>query len=157
MDIIGKATIHPFLFYTAKASGLFAVLAMALSLAGYDLFIRTQVLYSAEAGIVLFIAGVFLSGVSLINLGSSTRMGLPLGKTTFKTKGLYRYSRNPMYLGLYLASLGAMLYFLHFIVIIATLTSILIHHFIILGEERYLESQYGKAYTEYRKKTRRYL
>jgi protein-S-isoprenylcysteine O-methyltransferase Ste14 len=157
MKIFGTSTIHPALFYPAKALGILLVFLMMLSLAGYSPLMPFPSDLSFYTGILFFISGMVMGGLSLLNLGSSTRMGLPEESTSLKTGGLYRYSRNPMYLGLNLAILGSMVYFLHLLVIAAGLFSIVTHHFIILREERFLEERFGVAYRSYRKRTARYL
>ncbi len=62
-----------------------------------------------------------------------------------------------MYVGLNCFTLAAMLFTLNAIVMALGLYSIVIHHFIILGEEKFLENRFGKAYMEYKIKVRRYV
>jgi protein-S-isoprenylcysteine O-methyltransferase Ste14 len=40
---------------------------------------------------------------------------------------------------------------------ILTIAGMIIHHRIILGEEKYLESKFGQEYAAYRNQTRRYI
>jgi len=107
--------------------------------------------------VAFVIAGLGLSVLSLINLGSSTRLGLPSEITTFKTNGLYKYSRNPMYVGFNFLTIASMLYVWHIIILFLGLYSIIIYHFIILGEERFMESRFGEEYINYKQKVRRYI
>ena len=48
-------------------------------------------------------------------------------------------------------------YFSWIIFLLPGLYSIIIYHFIILGEEKFLESRFGKDYIEYKQKVRRYI
>jgi len=71
--------------------------------------------------------------------------------------GLYRFSRNPMYLSYFLLFMGCALLthsvLLGGIVIIFQLSS----HWIILSEERWCIGKFGDAYRQYMKRVRRYI
>ncbi len=157
MDLIGKSTINPALFYTGKISGYLTWIILLLSVLGFpaiETYSSSLFKYTAYA---LSLVGLLLISVSLFNLGRSTRLGLPQDDTVFKTGGLYRFSRNPMYLGFDLLTLSAMLYTFNPGVISLGIYSIAIYHFIILGEEKFLSQRFGKVYEDYRQKTRRYI
>jgi protein-S-isoprenylcysteine O-methyltransferase Ste14 len=101
--------------------------------------------------------GFFFTILSLINLGKSTRLGLPNENTTFIEKGLYRFSRNPMYVGFNLFTISSVLINANLLVLIFSLYSTVIYHFIIKGEESFLEKRFGDVYIKYKNKVRRYL
>lgn len=109
------------------------------------------------ASYVTILAGILLSIISLANLGRNTRLGLPKEETELQNKGIYRISRNPMYVGFNLFTISAMLYTLNPYITMLGIYSIFIYHLIILGEERFLQERFGNAFSEYRKKTRRYI
>lgn len=78
--------------------------------------------------------------------------------TTLVTVGPYRYSRNPMYLGMLVVLLGLFL-------LLGTLTPVLVipvffwlieTHFV-QPEEKMLEIQFGDAYLDYKRQVRRWL
>ena len=155
LRIIGKTTINPILFYSGKISGYIIWAILILSL----ITTRNPIKPSPEAviaGIFICIGFVFVI-ISLINLGRSTRLGIPVENTEFKTSGLYKISRNPMYLGFNMLSLSAMLFVHSWIVIALGLYSIFIYHIIILAEEKYLENRFMGKYLEYKKVVRRYF
>ncbi|MEK6796896.1 MAG: isoprenylcysteine carboxylmethyltransferase family protein [Spirochaetota bacterium] len=157
MSIIGKTTINPVVFYTGKSCGYILWVVLLLDLLNINVLggLRYQPLVIASY-VLLGIGALFIM-VSLINLGASVRLGLPPEKTTFKSKGIYRLSRNPMYIGLHLLTLAAMLNTIHIVFILMGVYSIITYHFIILGEERFLKNRFGKKYIDYTKKVRRYL
>jgi len=62
-----------------------------------------------------------------------------------------------MYFGFDCFTLAAILYTLNIMVIIPGVYSMVIYHFIILGEEKFLENRFGNEYVEYKKKVKRYL
>jgi protein-S-isoprenylcysteine O-methyltransferase Ste14 len=108
-------------------------------------------------GGVMLAAGVLLFVAGLVNLGGSTRMGLPAERTALKTQGVYRFTRNPMYTGGYLLCLAAVLWTANAVILALALAAVVIHHRIVLAEERYLAAQFGEAYTQYAGRVRRYL
>ena len=157
MNIIGKTTIHPLLFYSGKISGYFTWIVLILSILNIHFIEGKGLIWNKYIAVAFVIAGLGLSVLSLINLGSSTRLGLPSEITTFKTNGLYKYSRNPMYVGFNFLTIASMLYVWHIIILFLGLYSIIIYHFIILGEERFMESRFGEEYIYYKQKVRRYI
>ncbi len=74
------------------------------------------------------------------------------------TTGIFRYVRNPMYLSLVLFQfgVGSALSFLH-INLMTLLTLLVLHFFVILREEKYLQREFGLEYETYLKNTRRWL
>jgi protein-S-isoprenylcysteine O-methyltransferase Ste14 len=157
MNIIGKTTIHPALFYSGKIIGYSCWIIMFYTLVNSAVNATfTLSIYQIVSLLILF-AGLLLSIVSIFNLGRSTRLGLPDENTAFKTGGLYKISRNPMYLGFNLLTVAVMLYNLSIVIVLLGLYSITIYHFIILGEERFMQNRFGDDYLRYKQKTRRYL
>jgi protein-S-isoprenylcysteine O-methyltransferase Ste14 len=74
------------------------------------------------------------------------------------TTGIYRFTRNPIYLGFVLMVIGVPLWFENLWG--AALTPILIAFFnalVIRHEEAYLEKKFGEAYTGYKSRVRRWL
>lgn len=115
---------------------------------------------------MLRLAGRIIAGMGLVILFWPVaqfllaRTGLvPFSKaTTLVTGGLYRVSRNPMYLGLafmlagsglILGSLGALLP--------VPLFMLIIQKRFIEGEERFLHDTFGDEYLVYRARVRRWL
>ncbi len=78
--------------------------------------------------------------------------------TSLITTGVYRYSRNPMYLGLVLGVLGlaVMTGSLTPLVVVPVLAYLLDRNFI-AAEERMLEERFGRAWLEYKKSVRRWI
>jgi protein-S-isoprenylcysteine O-methyltransferase Ste14 len=73
-------------------------------------------------------------------------------------RGLYRYSRNPMYVGVMLMLLGGCLFFLHNGLWLYTLAVfVLFNGFIRYFEEPRLMRDFGNDYAIYRRRVRRWL
>ena len=153
--IIGKTTINPLLFYSGKIFGYIAWVLLFISFV--SITDTSQINPRRWYAVIILCLGLFITIISLINLGKSIRLGIPQESTEFKTSGLYKISRNPMYLGFNILSLSAILFTINFIVFILGVYSIYVYHLIILGEEEFLESRFSEQYLEYKKNERRYL
>jgi len=157
MKIIGKETIQPFLFYSGKITGY--LLWILYIPAFFNLFNIKMIslTWLDYASYFTLLSGLLFIIFSLINLGKSTRLGLPDEKTVFVKKGLYRFSRNPMYVGFLLLTISSVLINANPFLLIFSIYSIMVYHFIIKGEEAFLEKRFGKDYISYKNKVRRYL
>ncbi len=78
--------------------------------------------------------------------------------STLVTNGIYRYSRNPMYVGLVLILLGWALYLSHFLAfVLLPVFMLYITRFQIQPEERMMERKFGKVYQSYLSRVRRWI
>ncbi len=157
MDFIGKPAINPIIFYSGKFLGYFTWIVLFLLIMNFDVIDCFKVLNNNYISYIFLAEGVFFVFFSLINLGRSTRFGLPTDKTVLKTNGLYQISRNPMYLGFDFLTISAMIYTLNFWVIIPGIYSMLVYHLIILSEEKFLKERFGLEYLTYSQYSRRYF
>lgn len=74
------------------------------------------------------------------------------------SSGPYYYTRNPLYISVLLFYLGFSFAFNSFWpIILIPLPVAFLYWRVILMEEAYLESEFGKEYVEYRKKVRRWI
>ena len=111
------------------------------------------------SGALLVVLGLVISATGA---GAFKRVGTPVvpfePSTTLVTDGLYQFTRNPMYLGLVLALLGAaiLLGSLGAFVPVPVFAWIL-HTQFIKGEERFLEEIFGERYLAYKQRVRRWL
>ena len=82
----------------------------------------------------------------------------PSDATALVTEGMYRYSRNPMYLGLLLLTIASTIWFgTWFGIIINILFIFLINFLQIIPEEKALLEIFGEEYEEYKKNVRRWI
>lgn len=80
------------------------------------------------------------------------------GASTLVTSGIYRLSRNPMYLGLTSLLLAWSLWLAAPATLLGPVAFILFtSRFQIIPEERVMQAKFGQAYTDYRKRVRRWL
>jgi protein-S-isoprenylcysteine O-methyltransferase Ste14 len=74
------------------------------------------------------------------------------------TGGVYRFTRNPMYLGLALLLSGYALYQMRPLALLGPVAFVAyITRFQILPEERAMTEKFGAAYEDYRRRVRRWL
>jgi len=72
--------------------------------------------------------------------------------------GVYRFSRNPMYVGFGFWTLGiAFLVNSVWMLLAAPIGLVLTDRFVILKEERYLERKFGQEYLSYKRRVRRWI
>ena len=111
-----------------------------------------------RTGFVIGLTGdvVFLAAV--LCMKDSWRAGIPENdKTSVVTRGIYAFSRNPAFLGFDLMYIGIFLMYANWLTGITSAFAIIMLHFQILQEEKYLETVFGKEYTEYKRHVFRYL
>jgi protein-S-isoprenylcysteine O-methyltransferase Ste14 len=157
MDLVGKTTINPFLFYSGKILGYITWIILLLSIMEINVLESFSYGFNTYFSYLTLIAGLIFIIFSIISLGRSTRLGLPLEETVFKKSGLYKFSRNPMYVGFNLWTISSMVYTLNIGIILIGIYSMAIYHLIILGEEKFLEKRFGSEYKNYKTNVRRYL
>ncbi|WP_265569993.1 methyltransferase family protein [Sphingomicrobium nitratireducens] len=74
------------------------------------------------------------------------------------TSGVYKVTRNPMYLGMALIFLGiALIAGCYLMLALLGLAVVTVDRGVIAREEAYLTRKFGAAYTDYRKDSRRWL
>jgi len=93
---------------------------------------------------------------TLVTGGTNVDPSLP--STAVVTSGPYRFSRNPLYMGLAVVYLGLTLALdTWWGIILLALVLIVMHRGVIQREERYLDRKFGDGYRQYRAAVRRYL
>ncbi|KPU42467.1 hypothetical protein OXPF_42520 [Oxobacter pfennigii] len=106
--------------------------------------------YWFYAGLVIYGLGVLLCLVSVSNFAKPDDNGINL-------KGLYRVSRNPMYVAYFIYFLGCVLLTQSLILLAILLVFQVSAHWIILSEERWCVKKFGEEYINYMNKVRRYI
>ncbi|MBW0144377.1 methyltransferase family protein [Sphingomicrobium clamense] len=113
----------------------------------------------AFGGAILCIFGATLIMLAILRFRAAETPPEPWKETTaFVKSGVYRLTRNPMYLGM--ASIyagitviaGCLLLLGLFVPVLVT-----IHRGVILREEKYLSAKFGDDYDDYRRTTRRWI
>ncbi|MGM9653048.1 MAG: methyltransferase family protein [Eubacteriales bacterium] len=109
-------------------------------------------------GFCVGLLGDLLFLISVICMKDSWRAGIPdKDRTELVTDGIYRYSRNPAFLGFDLQYIGVLLMYCNLLTGMFTAFAIVMLHLQILQEERYLAAAFGAEYLDYRHRVFRYL
>lgn len=127
-----------------------------------DLVVPIRVL-SAELSVWLGGALIFLA-ISITILGfrelvrAKTTLRLDRRVSTLVTTGLFRYSRNPLYLGLAILQFSIGIWMNNaFVVLLLVPAMSWINWQVIAREERYLIGRFGQVYLDYQQQVRRWI
>ena len=108
-------------------------------------------------GFCVGILGDAIFLLSVLCMKDSWRAGIPdKDKTELVTTGIYRFSRNPAFLGFDLMYVGALLLYGNLLTLCVSAFAIVMLHLQILQEERYLMNTFGAPYQEYCRHVSRY-
>ena len=127
----------------------------------YEPTLSLDVPWRTAVAIALFITGamIALSGVWEFHRAKTTVNPLsPEAATAMVTSGIYRFSRNPMYLGLLLALCSWAVWLSHVLALaLPPLFVLYINRFQIVPEERALSTKFGGQFSSYTRAVRRWL
>ena len=114
---------------------------------------------SVATGLVLFgVLSSALGVVSFVQAKTTTNPLQPEKAGTLVTTGIYQYSRNPMYLGLFCVLLAWGVFLSNgFCLALAVLFIPVMNFLQIIPEERAMELNFREHYTTYKAKVRRWL
>lgn len=110
------------------------------------------------AGLVIMSLGLITFIVAMTSMKSSWRVGIDKQtKSDLVTGGIYRYSRNPAFVGFDLMFLGLLITYPNFLTLAVAILNCASMHRLIRQEERHLQSVFGAEYLQYCLKTPRYI
>lgn len=115
-------------------------------------------IYLQDVGAGIMLLSLVLTFIAQAQMSKSWRLGIDeQTKTELVTKGLFQYSRNPIYLGMVLALLGVF-----FIAPTAATCFTLILGYVLMQiqirlEEEYLTKLHGQQFLDFKKKVRRWI
>ncbi len=142
------------------------IIAIACAILAWALALYTPALAYTPPGrliimAILVLAGLALdiSGILVFRHAKTTVNPLAPGKSTaIVQNGPYRFTRNPMYVGMAIFLLSYCVYLKSPVAIIAVVVFVAyITRFQIIPEERFLLEKFGEHYARYTKSVRRWL
>jgi len=101
-------------------------------------------------GLALCVLGVVTWTIAIVNIAD-----IPIGKPW--NKGLYCYSRHPMYLAGFLILIGAGVASASWVFLLFSIIYIILLVIFVIAEERSCLEKFGTAYREYMNRTPRWL
>jgi len=144
----------PLLFFGALLLGfvLDHLLPVSFEVPGFGVAHRVAAAAPILIGLALAIAG----------MGSFARAGTPVptNKPTraLATTGIHGWTRNPIYLGMFLIYGGiGVAVRSPSILLLALPLAIVIRYGVVAREEAYLEARFGNAYRDYKSRVRRWI
>lgn len=157
-DQIGKGKVGfvKFIEVTMKIVTYAVIIAEIISI-----ILNTTVfpIWVRIVGVCIGIVGVVAFISSVITMRDSWRAGVSkIDKTDLITNGIYRFSRNPAFLGFDLVYLGILFMFFNLTLFaVSIFAMIMLHLQIVNVEEDYLIANFGEEYLAYKKKVCRYF
>lgn len=135
-------------------SNVIVIIAQVLSIIFIDYNKNTLLVVIS---IVFEVLSIIFFLLATITMRNNWRVGIPKEKTTLVTNGIYKWSRNPAFVGFDFLYIANTILFFNVPLFICSLFAIVMLHLQILQEEEYLSKVFGKEYEEYKKHTLRYL
>ena len=151
-DVFKKtASIHAsILTGTENKIFIFSKIIM-LSVFIYSIFLPLQLgIIWFSIGLPIYLLGLILQTIAWVNVATS-----PVDEPV--TKGLYRYSRHPMYVTLPLIFIGTGIASASWLFLLLSIILIITHFNNAVPEERECLEAYGNAYREYMNRTPRWI
>ena len=111
------------------------------------------------AGFAVFALGFVLAIWAIVTISKAgSRVETNKPTTTIVARGPYRYTRNPIYVGMFLGQSGLAVAF-DSLWLFAMLVpfSFVIRYGVVAREEAYLERKFGGVYLDYKSRVRRWL
>ena len=101
-------------------------------------------------GLFLYLIGVVIGTIAMYNF-------LVTAADKLVNVGIYRFSRNPMYLSMFLIFIGTGIACASWLFLILTTVFVISTYIIVIKEERFCLKEYGNTYREYMNKTSRWI
>lgn len=155
LGLLNKASLKRAAFFPARigrekvAYWLYQLSGFALLIYAFFIEIKPAV-PSFYAGAVMYLFGAIIYVFAIYGYVRSSDSGM-------SSKGIYRWSRNPMYAGYFFFFFGVGVMTLSYIWLVLLFVFQISAHWIILSEERWCIQQFGEEYIAYMKKVHRYL
>lgn len=109
-------------------------------------------------GVLFMSASLIWVIVAQSQMGASWRIGIDHDEaTTFVQTGLFKYSRNPIFVGIILISFGYFLVLPNALTLTILVLDIALIQIQVSIEERFLKEAHGETYLQYCKHVRRWL
>jgi protein-S-isoprenylcysteine O-methyltransferase Ste14 len=170
-----KTGINPYVFkksdsahdYLGKVSPPITFLVFAVAI--INVFVPSVLQYLAPFQWLqiawLQIAGLVIVHIALIwivaaqfQMSNSWRVGIDhSAKTELKTNGIFSVSRNPVFLGMIITLFGVFCILPNAITLLTVVASTLLFQVQVRLEEEYLLKTHGDIYSQYCKKTKRWI
>ena len=160
----GSDSAHDFIGRIFKA--LFAVIVVVVVVYAFipDFYEYVMPLHSLEhrwirgTGFILLLVSLVWTVVAQAQMGNSWRIGIDSEHSTeLVHTGVFRLSRNPIFLGMIVTLLGLFLAIPSAATLVTLLVGVILIGIQVRLEEEYLTRAHGDKYIEYRRSIRRWI
>jgi protein-S-isoprenylcysteine O-methyltransferase Ste14 len=135
--------------------------ALVLAALGADTLLHAQpVLKHWPTGVAAIAVGLWVSGWGRLTFRQRGAEVMPSSDThpALVASGPFRFTRNPMYVGMVVLGIGAALVIGTWLMWLVPVVVFVLDQFVIIPyEESSMERAFGEAYREYRARVRRWL
>jgi protein-S-isoprenylcysteine O-methyltransferase Ste14 len=114
---------------------------------------------SSTVGTLIIVASLIIARSAFREIRrAGTSLDIRKPTTALVTTGVFRFTRNPIYLSMVLVYVGvAFLLNSFWMLVLSIATGVALFRLAIKPEEQYLEAKFGDAYRVYRGKVRRWI
>ena len=140
-SMTGRETVAYWIYQFSTAAIVVCILFLPLSTVPWALFCT---------GITVYAVGSLLLAAAVVSFAAPSENGLCQG-------GLYRLSRNPIYMAYFFVFIGCTLLTRSMLLLGLVLCFQVSAHWIIRAEERWCIGRFGTAYLQYMEQVRRYF
>ncbi len=121
------------------------------------LFTLLTIFIPLSPSTVAVVIGAPIYAIGLVGFIAAVAGYIKAPPDSLAVHGIYKISRNPMYVAALLAYAGITVLTLNILLAILLIIMVAMHHMMILSEERACAKRFGKQYEQYRRNTPRYL
>ena len=158
-SIIGHPSVPLPFFVLGKSLAFICVLFLPLR--GLNVAIGrfyNPILAIDIAALFILYTGISILIIAAIQLNRNLIFGLSTSDShSLQTRGLFSVSRHPFYMGFLIVVVSSSLLMPNVINIISLIVTWIIHHFVMINEEKHLQQQYGSEYKQYANRVNRYI
>ena len=109
-------------------------------------------------GWLILTVSFFIVVVAQMQMGGAWRIGVDSNqRQQLITHGIFRYSRNPIFLGMLVMLVGLLLLLPTAVTLTATVLGVVLIHVQVRLEEAFLTEKYGEDYRKYQMSVRRWI
>jgi protein-S-isoprenylcysteine O-methyltransferase Ste14 len=149
-DALSRAALFAPLEGGEKVAYLFYQLSNAFIIL-YLVFLKIQTKPPLFfVALLIYILGISVLIISTVNFAKPEQSGI-------NTNGIFKISRNPMYIGYFIYFSSCVLLTHSILLLISLLVFQISAHWIILSEERWCVNKFGTEYINYMNKVKRYI
>lgn len=149
-DSLRRAAFFAPLEGKEKVAYLFYQLSNAFMIL-YSVFLKIQTKPPLFLiALFIYVLGVSVLIIATVNFAKPEQSGI-------NTNGIYKISRNPMYIGYFIYFASCVMLTHSMLLLISLLVFQISAHWIILSEERWCINKFGAEYINYMNKVKRYI